>query len=91
MTTRFLISPEDKGSKETWETTSLFDDVIYVIAVFEVGGRTTLHYAATLLIEDNKNNTLYSSQREIKAIVRSHNEEHISVILNHEPHAHTHS
>ena len=79
MTTRFLISPEDKGSKETWETTSLFDDVIDVIAVFEVGGRTTLHYAATLLIEDNKNNTLYSSQREIKAIVRSHNEEHISI------------
>ena len=27
---------------------------------------------------DNNNNILYSSQREIKAVVRSHNEEHIS-------------
>ena len=36
-------------------------------------------------------NILYSSQWEIKAVVRSHNEEHISVILNHEPHAHTHN
>ena len=37
------------------------------------------------------NNILYSSQREIKAVVRSHNEEHVSVILSHETHAHTHS
>ena len=80
MTTRFLISPEDKGSKETWETTSLFDDVIDVIAAFEFGERITLHYAATILIEDNNNNnTLYSSQWEIKAVVRSHNKEHISI------------
>ena len=28
---------------------------------------------------------------EIKAVVRSHNEENTSIILNHEPHAHTHS
>ena len=34
---------------------------------------------------------LYSSQQEIKAVVRSHNEEHISIILSHETHAHTHS
>ena len=39
----------------------------------------------------NNNNILSSSQREIKAVVRSHNEEHISVILSHDPHAHTHS
>ena len=39
----------------------------------------------------NNNNILYSSQREIKAVVRSHNEEHISIILSHETHAHTHS
>ena len=39
----------------------------------------------------NNNNILYSSQWEIKAVVRSHNEEHISVILSHETHAHTHS
>ena len=40
---------------------------------------------------NNNNNILYSSQREIKAVVRPHNEEHISVILSHETHAHTHS
>ena len=40
----------------------------------------------------NNKNILYSSQREIKAVVRSHNEEHhISIILSHETHAHTHS
>ena len=33
--------------------------------------------------EKINNNTLYSSQWEIKAVVRSHNEEHISVILSH--------
>ena len=37
----------------------------------------------------NNNNILYSSQREIKAVVRSHNQEHISIILSHETHAHT--
>ena len=41
-------------------------------------------------ITNNNNNILYSSQREIKAVVRSHNEEHISIILSHETHAHTH-
>ena len=40
---------------------------------------------------DNNNDILYSSQREIKAVVRSHNEEHISIILSHETHTHTHS
>ena len=30
---------------------------------------------------NNNNNILYSSQREIKDVVRSHNEEHISIIL----------
>ena len=40
---------------------------------------------------NNNNNILYSSQREIKAVVHSHNEEHISIILSHETHAHTHS
>ena len=40
---------------------------------------------------NNNNNILYSSMREIKAVVRSYNEEHISVILSHETHAHTHS
>ena len=39
---------------------------------------------------NNNNNILYLSLREIKAVVRSHNEKHISVILSHEPHAHTH-
>ena len=33
--------------------------------------------------EVTNNNILYSSQREIKAVVRSHNEEHISIILSH--------
>ena len=36
---------------------------------------------------NNSNNILYSSQQEIKAIDRSHNEEHISIILSHETHA----
>ena len=40
---------------------------------------------------NNNNNIFYSSQREIKAVVRSHNEEHISIILSHKAHAHTHS
>ena len=37
------------------------------------------------------NNILYSSQREIKAVIRSHNKEHISIILSHETHQHTQS
>ena len=37
---------------------------------------------------NNNNNILYLSQREIKAVVRSHNKEHISIILSHETHAH---
>ena len=36
----------------------------------------------------DNNNILYSSQRKIKTVIRSHNEEHISVILSHETHAH---
>ena len=35
------------------------------------------------------NNIPYSSQRKIKAVVRSHNEEHISIILSHETHIRT--
>ena len=34
-------------------------------------------------VANNNNNILYSSQREIKAVVRSHNEEYISIILSH--------
>ena len=40
---------------------------------------------------NNNNDILYSSQWETEAVVRSHNEEHISIILNHETHAHKHS
>ena len=36
--------------------------------------------------DNNNNSILHSSQREIKAAVRPHNEEHISVILSHETH-----
>ena len=39
--------------------------------------------------EDNNNDILYSSQREIKAVVRSHNEERISVILSRETRMYT--
>ena len=35
------------------------------------------------------NNILYSSQREIKAVIRSHNAEHISITLSHEIHTYT--
>ena len=52
------------------------------------------YYYPTKLINhfnNNNNNILYSSQQEIKDVVRSHNEEHISIILSHETHAHTHS
>ena len=38
---------------------------------------------------NNSNNILYSSQREIKAVVRWHNEEHISIILCHETRTYT--
>ena len=52
------------------------------------------HYRITakgvIIIELLYNNMFYSSHEEIKAVVRSHNEEHISVILSHETHAHTH-
>ena len=34
---------------------------------------------------------VYSSQWEIKAVVRSYNEEHISIILSHETHTHMHT
>ena len=37
----------------------------------------------------NNNNNI--SEREIKAVIQSHNEEHISTILSHEMHAHAHS
>ena len=40
---------------------------------------------------NNNNSILYLSQQEIKAVVRSHNEEHLSIILSHKTHAHTHS
>ena len=43
-----------------------------------------------LLITNNNNITLFIPW-EIKVVGRSHNEEHISIILNHEPHAHTHT
>ena len=39
-------------------------------------------YAHDKGTRDN-NNIFYSSLREIKAVVRSHNEEHISIILSH--------
>ena len=60
--------------------------------------RDRVYFAQTLLqrnkncgVDNNSNNILYSSQREIKAVVRSHNDEHVSVILSRETHAHTHS
>ena len=52
-TKRFLILPEEKRSKGTWETTSSFDEIIDIVAVnyvFEVGERSTLHFAAKLLL-----------------------------------------
>ena len=45
----------------------------------------------TASMDINNNNILYESQWEIKAVIRSHNGEHISIILSHETHAHTHS
>ena len=42
------------------------------------------------LHNNNSNNILYSSQQEIKAVVRSHNEEHI-ISISYETHTHTHS
>ena len=43
-TRRFLILPEEKGSKGTWETISSLDEVIDIVAlncIFEVGERST--------------------------------------------------
>ena len=78
-----------------------------IIYVYVVSSRIVLLYAVQNImvlrvlwdylsmlysfVNNNNNNILYSSQREIKAVVRSHDEEHISIILNHETHAHTHS
>ena len=47
-TRRFLILPEEKGSKGTWETASSFDEVIDIVAlncVFEVGEGSTFAFA----------------------------------------------
>ena len=41
---------------------------------------------------NNNSSILDSSQREIKAVIQSHNDVHyISIVLSHETHAHTHS
>ena len=42
-------------------------------------------------INNNNNSILNSSQWEIEAVIQSHSEEHISIILSCEAHAHTHS
>ena len=47
------------------------------------GGRGRSACVITREDNNNNNNMLYSSQREIKAVARSHNEEHISIILSH--------
>ena len=52
------------------------------------------NWCANLVVElcrnnNNNNNILDSPQWEIKAVVRLHNKEHISIILSHEPQAHT--
>ena len=47
-TRRFLLLPEEKGSKGSWETTSSSDEVIDVVAancVFEAGARYTFAFA----------------------------------------------
>ena len=47
-TRRFLLLPEENGSKGAWETTSSFDEVIDVVAVscvFEAGARYTFAFA----------------------------------------------
>ena len=41
-------------------------------------------YFDEFCFHSDNNNILYSSQRKIKAVIRSHNEGHISVILSHE-------
>ena len=40
---------------------------------------------------NNNNNILYSSQQETEAVIQSHNEEHISIILSHGTHAHVYT
>ena len=67
------------------------DELLVVVVVYY----HFFKFFLLLLFKNNNNNNnsiLYSSQREIKAVVRSHNEEHniISIILSHETHAHTH-
>ena len=54
--------------------------VVVVVGMFEC-------QFVSLHCNNNNNNILYSSQREIKAVIRSHNKENISVILSHETHA----
>ena len=62
---------------------------MYALCAF--GAVNTQCFVWTFFYNNNNNNMLYSSQREIKDDVGSHNEEHISIILRHETHAHTHS
>ena len=63
----------------------MFPIIIFFVQFFRTSLLITV--AAGLINNNNNNNRLYSSQREIKAVVRSHNEEHISIILNRELHA----
>ena len=46
---------------------------------------------STVLHINNNNNIVYSSQWEIKTVIRSHNKEHISINLSYETHTHTQS
>ena len=75
-------------------------DASAVMALSEVewggggGGPPGCPFADWRIANGNNNNNnynLYSSKREIKAVVRLHNEEHISIILSHETDTHTHS
>ena len=76
------VWPSGKVRRHAWQV----DDVGYYVR-FPASAALCLQK-----VNDNKNNNMLCSSRwEIKAVVRSHNEEHTSVILSRETYAHTHS
>ena len=70
--------PADKSKNEPTTTTN--DDIHIFAGVIQLSNSSAIYRSSV-----TNNNILYSSQREIKAVVRSHNKERISIILRHTP------
>ena len=79
------------GSTLLMDTGRETSEFTYFVSLYPAHYYRICHLNSFVVFNNNKNNILYSSLREIKAVVRSDNEGHISIILSHQTHAHTHS